>query len=96
MQINVHDVKNEKKCRDFLKAVFFRCFSGEIQILAVVVRKAVYEMSWQRHLSKSMTWSLRKKTKNAVDAVRVIRRVIARLWNRFQETRHVGRQSGQG
>ncbi|GFU52500.1 transposable element Tcb1 transposase [Trichonephila clavipes] len=57
-------------------------------------------MSQQRDLPESMTWRVigrlesGKTQRSVADAVGVARSVVARLWNRFQETGNVRRRPG--
>ncbi|GFX12570.1 transposable element Tcb2 transposase [Trichonephila clavipes] len=59
-------------------------------------------MSQQRDLPESMAWRIvgrlqsGKTQRSIADAVGVARSVVARLWNRFQETGNVRRRPGAG
>ncbi|GFU24047.1 uncharacterized protein TNCV_4177411 [Trichonephila clavipes] len=59
-------------------------------------------MSQQRDLPESMAWRVigrleyGQTQRNDADAVGVARSVVARLWNRFQETGNVRRRPGAG
>ncbi|GFT14631.1 DDE_3 domain-containing protein [Trichonephila clavipes] len=59
-------------------------------------------MSQQRDLPESMAWRVigrlesGQTQRSVADAVGVTRSVVARLWNRFQETGNVRRQPGAG
>ncbi|GFV40927.1 HTH_Tnp_Tc3_2 domain-containing protein [Trichonephila clavipes] len=59
-------------------------------------------MSQQRDLPESMAWRVigrlesRQTQRRVADAVGVARSVVARLWNRFQETGNVRRRPGLG
>ncbi|GFW79048.1 hypothetical protein TNCV_214801 [Trichonephila clavipes] len=59
-------------------------------------------MSQQRDLPESMAWRVigrlesGQTQRSVADAVGVARSVVARLWNRFQETGNVRRQPGAG
>lgn len=107
MQINVHDVKNQKKdiSAEIVisqKLLFFTVSVVKFNRSAFVLRKGDLKMSRQRDLPESMAWRIigRLETgqtqRSVADAVGVARSVIARLWNRFQETRNVRRRPGQG
>ncbi|GFV35250.1 HTH_Tnp_Tc3_2 domain-containing protein [Trichonephila clavipes] len=109
MQIKVHDVKNQKKeIRaeiGMLQKRLFYCRNCEIRlrsIFFVCVRHGYLRMSQQRDLPESMAWRVIGKlesgqTQHSVaDAVGVTRSVVARLWNRFQETGNVRRRRGAG
>ncbi|GFX67769.1 HTH_Tnp_Tc3_2 domain-containing protein [Trichonephila clavipes] len=59
-------------------------------------------MSQQHDLPESMAWRVigrlesGQTQRSVADAVGVARSVVARLWNRFQETRNVRRRPGAG
>ncbi|GFX89021.1 uncharacterized protein TNCV_2853211 [Trichonephila clavipes] len=59
-------------------------------------------MSQQRDLPESMAWRIigrlesGQTQRSVADAVGVARSVVARLWNRFQETGNVRRRPGAG
>ncbi|GFV07935.1 transposable element Tcb1 transposase [Trichonephila clavipes] len=59
-------------------------------------------MSQQRDLPESMAWRVigrlesEQTQRSVADAVGVARSVVARLWNRFQETGNVRRRPGAG
>ncbi|GFW10566.1 transposable element Tcb2 transposase [Trichonephila clavipes] len=59
-------------------------------------------MSQQRDLPESMAWRVigrlesRQTQRSVTDAVGVARSVVARLWNRFEETGNVRRRPGAG
>ncbi|GFV59804.1 uncharacterized protein TNCV_957031 [Trichonephila clavipes] len=59
-------------------------------------------MSQQRDLPESMAWRVigrlesGQTQRSIADAVGVTRSVVARLWNRFQETGNVKRRPGAG
>ncbi|GFX13956.1 HTH_Tnp_Tc3_2 domain-containing protein [Trichonephila clavipes] len=59
-------------------------------------------MSQQRELPESMAWRVigrlesGQTQRSVADAVGVARSVVARLWNRFQETGNVRRRPGAG
>ncbi|GFU50666.1 transposable element Tcb2 transposase [Trichonephila clavipes] len=59
-------------------------------------------MSQQRNLPESMAWRVigrlefGQTQRSVADAVGVARSVVARLWNRFQETENVRRRPGAG
>ncbi|GFT43493.1 HTH_Tnp_Tc3_2 domain-containing protein [Trichonephila clavipes] len=59
-------------------------------------------MSQQRDLPESMAWCVigrlesGQTQRSVADAVGVARSVVARLWNRFQETGNVRRRPGAG
>ncbi|GFS81383.1 HTH_Tnp_Tc3_2 domain-containing protein [Trichonephila clavipes] len=59
-------------------------------------------MSQQRDLPESMAWRVigrlesGQTQRSVADAVGVARSVVARLWNRFQETENVRRRPGAG
>ncbi|GFU76420.1 hypothetical protein TNCV_4136161 [Trichonephila clavipes] len=58
-------------------------------------------MSQQRDLPESMAWRVKGRLESGqtqrgvADAVGVARSVVARLWNRLQETGNVRRRPGQ-
>ncbi|GFX72301.1 HTH_Tnp_Tc3_2 domain-containing protein [Trichonephila clavipes] len=59
-------------------------------------------MSQQRDLPESMAWRVigrlesGQTQRSVADAIGVARSVVARLWNRFQETGNVRRRPGAG
>lgn len=107
MQINVHDVKNQKKdiSAEIVisqKLLFFTVSVVKFNRSAFVLRKGDLKMSRQRDLPESMAWRIigrlesGQTQRSVADAVGVARSVIARLWNRFQETGNVKCRPGQG
>ncbi|GFX68742.1 transposable element Tcb2 transposase [Trichonephila clavipes] len=107
MQIKVHDVKNQKKeIRaeiGMLQKRLFYCRNCEIRLRSIFVLKQGYlRMSQQRDLPESMAWRVigrlesGQTQRSVADAVGVARSVVARLWNRFQETGNVKRRPGAG
>ncbi|GFW00588.1 cubilin [Trichonephila clavipes] len=107
MQIKVHDVKNQKKeIRaeiGMLQKRLFYCRNCEIRLRSILfLRQGYLRMSQQRDLSESMAWHVigrlesGQTQRSVADAVGVARSVVARLWNRFQETGNVGRRPGAG
>ncbi|GFT15425.1 transposable element Tcb2 transposase [Trichonephila clavipes] len=100
MQIKVHDVKNQKKeIRaeiGMLQKRLFYCRNCEIRLRSIFfLRQGYLRMSQQRDLPESMAWRVigrleSGQTQRSVeDTVGVARSVVARLWNRFQETGNV-------
>ncbi|GFT03618.1 HTH_Tnp_Tc3_2 domain-containing protein [Trichonephila clavipes] len=67
-----------------------------------VLRQGYLGMSQQRDLPESMAWRVigrlesGQTQRSVADAVGVARSVVARLWNRFQETGNVRRRPGAG
>ncbi|GFU20720.1 HTH_Tnp_Tc3_2 domain-containing protein [Trichonephila clavipes] len=65
-------------------------------------RQGYLRMSQQRDLPESMAWRVigrlesGQTQRSVADAVGVARSVVARLWNRFQETENVRRRPGAG
>ncbi|GFT06955.1 HTH_Tnp_Tc3_2 domain-containing protein [Trichonephila clavipes] len=106
MQIKVHDVKNQKKeIRaeiGMLQKRLFYCRYCEIRLRSIFLRQGYLRMSQQRDLPESMAWRVigrleSGQTQRSVsDAVGVARSVVARLWNRFEETGNVRRRPGAG
>ncbi|GFU65098.1 HTH_Tnp_Tc3_2 domain-containing protein [Trichonephila clavipes] len=107
MQIKVHDVKNQKKeIRAeivMLQKRLFYCRNCEIRLRSnLFLRQGYLRMSQQRNLPESMAWRVIRRLesgqtqRSVVDAVGVARSVVARLWNRFQETGNVRRRPGAG
>ncbi|GFT91419.1 protein CNPPD1 [Trichonephila clavipes] len=107
MQIKVHDVKNQKKeIRaeiGMLQKHLFYCRNCEIRLRSILfLRQGYLRMSQQRGVPESMAWRVMGRLESGqtqcsvADAVGVARSVVARLWNRFQETGNVRRRSGAG
>lgn len=107
MQIKVHDVKNQKKeIRaeiGMLQKRLFYCRNFEIRLRSIFfLRQGDLRMSQQRDLPESMAWRVigrlesGQTQRSVAEAVGVTRSVVARLWNRFQETGNVRRRPGQG
>ncbi|GFW65463.1 transposable element Tcb1 transposase [Trichonephila clavipes] len=105
MQIKVHDVKNQKKeIRaeiGMLQKRLFYCRNCEIRLRSIFfLRQGYLRMSQQRDLPESMAWCVigrlesGQTQRSVADAVGVARSVVARLWNRFQETGNVRRRPG--
>ncbi|GFU62140.1 hypothetical protein TNCV_2473751 [Trichonephila clavipes] len=95
MQIKVHDVKNQKKELraeiGMLQKRLFYCRNCEIRLRSIFfLRQGYLRMSQQRDLPESphgMAFLESGQTQRGVaDAVGVARSVVARLWNRLQET----------
>ncbi|GFW26681.1 hypothetical protein TNCV_2850711 [Trichonephila clavipes] len=104
MQIKVHDVKNQRKeIRaeiGMLHKRLFYCRNCEIRLRNIFfffLRQGYLRMSQQRDLPESMAWRVKGRLESGqtqrsfADAVGVARSVVARLWNRFQETGNVRR-----
>ncbi|GFS74061.1 HTH_Tnp_Tc3_2 domain-containing protein [Trichonephila clavipes] len=107
MQIKVHDVKNQKKeIRaeiGMLQKRLFYCRNCEIRLRSILfLRQSYLRMSQQRDLPESMAWRVigrlesGQTQRSVADAVGVARSVVARLWNRSQETGNVRRRPGAG
>ncbi|GFV25359.1 HTH_Tnp_Tc3_2 domain-containing protein [Trichonephila clavipes] len=106
MQIKVHDVKNQKKKIraeiGMLQKRLFYCSNCEIRLRSIFFRQGYLRMSKQRDLPESMAWRVIGRLESAqtqrsvADAVGVARSVVARLWNRFQETGNVRCRPGAG
>ncbi|GFX59133.1 tyrosine decarboxylase [Trichonephila clavipes] len=107
MQIKVHDVKNQKKeIRaeiGMLQKRLFYCRNCEIRLRSIFfLRQGYLRMSQQRDLPESIAWRVIGRLKSGqtqrgvADAVGVARSVVARLWNRLQETGNVRRRPGAG
>ncbi|GFT60394.1 transposable element Tcb2 transposase [Trichonephila clavipes] len=107
MQIKVHDVKNQKKeIRaeiGMLQKRLFYCRNCEIRLRSIFfLRQGYLRMSQQRDLPESMAWRVigrlesGQTQRGVADAVGVARSVVARLWNRLQETGNVRRRPGAG
>ncbi|GFW08478.1 transposable element Tcb2 transposase [Trichonephila clavipes] len=104
MQIKIHDVKNQKKeIRaeiGMLQKRLFYCRNCEIQLRSIFLRQGYLRMSQQRDLPESMAWRVigrlesGQTQRSVANAVGVARSVVARLWNRFQETGNVRRRPG--
>ncbi|GFX83820.1 hypothetical protein TNCV_350841 [Trichonephila clavipes] len=104
MQIKVHDVKNQKKeIRAEIGMVpkrLFHCRNCEIRLRSIFLRQGYLRMSQQRDLPESMAWRVigrlesGQTQRSVADVVGVARSVVARLWNRFQETGNVRRRPG--
>ncbi|GFS84719.1 hypothetical protein TNCV_4608221 [Trichonephila clavipes] len=73
----------------------FYCRNCEIR-LRYFLRQGYLRMSQQRDLPESMAWRVIGRLESGqtqrADAVGVARSVVARLWNRFQETGNVRRR----
>ncbi|GFU63028.1 HTH_Tnp_Tc3_2 domain-containing protein [Trichonephila clavipes] len=107
MQVKVHDVKNQKKeiraeIGMLQKRLFYVRYC-EIRLHNIFfLRQGYLRMSQQRDLPESMAWCVigrldsGQTQRSVADAVGVARRVVARLWNRFQETGNVRRRPGAG
>ncbi|GFV24617.1 transposable element Tcb1 transposase [Trichonephila clavipes] len=108
MQIKVHDVKNQKKeIRaeiGMLQKRQFYCRNCEIRLRSIFffLRQGYLRMSQQRDLPESMAWRVigrlesGKTHRSVADAIGVARSVVARLWNRLQETGNVRRRPRVG
>ncbi|GFV43720.1 HTH_Tnp_Tc3_2 domain-containing protein [Trichonephila clavipes] len=107
MQIKVHDVKNQKKeIRaeiGMLQKRLFYCRNCEIRLRNIFfLRQGYLNISKQRDLPESMAWRVigrlesGQTQRSVADVVGVARSVVARLWNRFQETGNVRRRPGAG
>ncbi|GFS63947.1 uncharacterized protein TNCV_1129291 [Trichonephila clavipes] len=107
MQIKVHDVKNQKKeIRTeigMLQKRLFYCRNCEIRLRSIFFFGQGYlRMSQQRDLPESMAWRVigrlgsGQAQRSVAEALGVARSVVARLWNRFQETGNVRRRPGAG
>ena len=86
-QINIHDVKNQKK-EMIAEIAIFRCLSGEIQPSSFCFKK-----KWLENVTfqlESLAWRIIRRLeseqtqRNIADAVGVARSVFARLWIWFQ------------
>ncbi|GFU87364.1 transposable element Tcb2 transposase [Trichonephila clavipes] len=107
MQIKVHDVKNQKKYIraeiGMLQKRLCYCRNCEIRLRSIFfLRQGYLRMSQQRDLPESIAWRVigrlesGQTQRSVTDAVGVARSVVARLWNRFQETGNVRRRPGAG
>ncbi|GFU86259.1 HTH_Tnp_Tc3_2 domain-containing protein [Trichonephila clavipes] len=107
MQIKVHDVKNQKKELraeiGMLQKRLFYCRNCEIRLRSIFfLRQGYLRMSQQRDLPESMAWRVigrlesGQTQRGVADAVGVARSVVARPWNRLQETGNVRRRPGAG
>ncbi|GFW51701.1 transposable element Tc1 transposase [Trichonephila clavipes] len=107
MQIKVHDVKNQKKELraevGMLQKRLFYCRNCEIRLRSIFfLRQGYLRMSQQRDLPESMACCVigrlesGQTQRGVADAVGVARSVVARLWNRLQETGNVRRRPGAG
>ncbi|GFT04725.1 transposable element Tcb2 transposase [Trichonephila clavipes] len=107
MQIKVYDVKNQKKeIRaeiGMLQKRLFCCRNCEIRLRSTFfLRQGYLRMSQQSDLPESMACRVigrlesGQTQRSVADAVGVARSVVARLWNRFQETGNVRRRPGAG
>ncbi|GFV01351.1 uncharacterized protein TNCV_2125771 [Trichonephila clavipes] len=99
--------KNQKKELraeiGMLQKRLFYCRNCEIRLRSILfLRQGYLRMSQQRDLPESMAWRVigrleSGQTQHGVaDAVGVARSVVARLWNRLQETGNVRRRPGAG
>ncbi|GFX85141.1 HTH_Tnp_Tc3_2 domain-containing protein [Trichonephila clavipes] len=86
-----------------LQKRLFYCRNCEIRLRSIFfLRQGYLRMSQQHDLPESMAWRVigrlesRKHNVGVADAVGVARSVVARLWNRFQETGNVRRRPGPG
>ncbi|GFW55916.1 transposable element Tcb2 transposase [Trichonephila clavipes] len=81
-----------------LQKRLFYCRNCEIRLRSIFLRQGYLRMSQQRDLPESMAWRVigrlesRQTQRSVADAVGVTRSVVARLWNRFQETGNVRRR----
>ncbi|GFT99231.1 HTH_Tnp_Tc3_2 domain-containing protein [Trichonephila clavipes] len=85
-----------------LQKRLFYCRNCEIRLRSIFLRQGYLRMSQQRDLPESMAWRVigrlesGQTQRGVADAVGVARSVVARLWNRLQETGNVRRRPGAG
>ncbi|GFU36209.1 transposable element Tcb2 transposase [Trichonephila clavipes] len=84
-----------------LQKRLFYCRNCEIRLRSIFLRQGYLRMSQQRDLPESMALRVigrlesEQTQRGVADAVGVARSVVARLWNRLQETGNVRRRPGQ-